>query len=372
MQQLQVQLTSRRPATARLASVALLSILSSLACGDARAEPEAPAGPPDALAAARSLFAEALRDENARRFDVALDKFRRVRGVRDTAAIEYRIGSCLEGLHEAATAYGAYQSAVAIGRGDPAMADVVAAARLRLDELSRHVARLKLSLPQSAPTDLEVRVDGTYVPRDAMTEPLALEPGPHVVVATSKSSAAFRSEITLPEGGQASLTPTGTAVSETAGADAATAGAMTRPDDHGPARGGGARRTAGTIAVATGGGLLVGSLVALLLRNADIASLDRSCPAGQCPTGSNQSELESTRGRALAEGPIAATLAATGGAAAGVGLYLLLGRRPRPPVGARASSTGPLPPFASVGTASWVLSPSLVRDGMAAGVTGSF
>src|ERR1700733_8556393 len=63
------------------------------------------------LAAARALFAEALRDEEASRFPEALEKFRRVRAVRDTAAVEYRIGSCYEGLGRRAAAYDAFRRA---------------------------------------------------------------------------------------------------------------------------------------------------------------------------------------------------------------------------------------------------------------------
>src|ERR1019366_8707267 len=66
---------------------------------------------PDPLVAARALFAEALQDEEAGRFAVALEKFERVRAVRDTASIEYRIASCHEGLGEPAEAYRAYDAA---------------------------------------------------------------------------------------------------------------------------------------------------------------------------------------------------------------------------------------------------------------------
>jgi hypothetical protein len=47
---------------------------------------------------ARALFAEALSDQEAGRTAMALEKYRRVAEVRDTAQVEYRIGTCLEGL----------------------------------------------------------------------------------------------------------------------------------------------------------------------------------------------------------------------------------------------------------------------------------
>jgi hypothetical protein len=64
--------------------------------------------------------------------------------------------------------------------------------------------------------------------------------------------------------------------------------------------------------------------VTLWLRHDDIASLEHTCPNGNCPPGSNPNELGSIRSRAVAEGPIAAALAASGLAAALVGGYLLL------------------------------------------------
>jgi hypothetical protein len=335
---------------------AALSLLTVASARDARGqEPVAPADP---LAAARTLFADALRDENAGHFDVALDKFRRVRAVKDTAAIEYRIGSCLEGLRETAGAYGAYRASVTLGRGDASMADVVSAARTRIDALSHHVALLRLSLPDPTPRDLEVRIDGTRVPRDELVDPLALEPGTHVVSATSAESAPFRSEITLPEGGQATLTPT---VAPARGSPSALADAGEEPALGAPGSPVDGRRTAGVIALAGGGGLLVGSLITLLLRDADVASLDRSCPSGQCPPGASVSGLESTRDRALAEGPVAAALAASGAVAAGVGLYLLLGGRTTTRTTGRAASSS-----------AWMLLPSLRRGGAGADVSRAF
>ena len=92
---------------------------------------------PDPLAAARALFADALHDEEAGRFADALEKFERVRAVRDTASIEYRIGSCYEGLGQPAPAFRAYLAAQALGASDPQGADVSRAASDRLDALGR-------------------------------------------------------------------------------------------------------------------------------------------------------------------------------------------------------------------------------------------
>src|SRR5579859_4223112 len=168
----------------------------------ARAQPPGPAAP-DALAGARALFAEALRDEEAGRFGEALEKFERVRAVRDTASIEYRIGSCYEGLGQPVPAYRAYLSAQTLGAGDPQAADVSHAAAVRSDALARKLARLTLIMPNPAPTDAEVRIDDGVV---ATADPIPLAPGRHVVAATASGAVPFRSEIALAVGAQVALT----------------------------------------------------------------------------------------------------------------------------------------------------------------------
>jgi hypothetical protein len=93
----------------------------------------------------------------------------------------------------------------------------------------------------------------------------------------------------------------------------------------------------GWVGIAGGGALLATSAVLLALRGSDIASLHRDCPGDVCPPGSNRSELESTRDRALIEGPLGFAIGAAGLVTAGAAAYLLLSRRP----------SGPIPPSAA-------------------------
>jgi hypothetical protein len=277
----------------------------------------------DRLAAGRALFAEALHDQQAGRFAEAAAKFRQVRDVRDTAPVEYRIGTCEEGLGDPAQAFEAYRQAVALGQGDAASADVVTAAGERMRVLGKQVARLSLVLSPGAPADAEVQVDGVPVPAAALREPLALDPGAHVVTARGPGAVPFRSEIMIPSGSQMALT-----IALDSSAAQAPVG-----DRLSPASTGAGRRTAGWITVGAGG-VLVGVAAALLVsRHLDIASLDRACPQGLCPPGANEPDLESTRQRALSEGPAAVAFGAAGVASAAVGAWLLLGGRggtPRP------------------------------------------
>jgi len=273
--------------------------------------PPAAAGSDD-LAAARALFTDALQDEQAGRFDAALGEFERVRAVRDTASIEFRIASCLEGLGEPAPAYGAYRRARALGGQDPQSADVSRAASERLDALGRHIALLTLVLPDPASAGLAVRVDGVGFDL-AGAESVPLPPGRHVVSATSPGATPFRAEIVLAEGAQIALT-------------------VNLPPERSPAAepvratGGRSLARAGWWTIGGGAAFVAASAVLLVVRQEDIDALNRACPGGACRPGADANDLESTRSRALAEGPIAAACGVAGAAAIGVGLYLVLAK----------------------------------------------
>ncbi len=281
-------------ATASLACTALAASVAS-------AQVPVPADP-DPIAAARALFAQALGDEEAGRFALALDEFQRVRSVRDTAAVEYRIGSCYEGLGQPAPAFRAYLAAQALGASDPLATDVSQAAADRLDVLGNQVARLTLTMPSPTPPSPEVRVDDGVV---ETAGPIALAPGRHVVTATAAGAVPFRSEIALTAGAQVSLTVALEPVPPRA------IEPTPEKDPLAPAR---------WLLVGGGAALVATSAVLLVVRHDEIADLNRTCPSGLCPIGANEQELESTRHRAQVFGPaaVACGVAGIGLAAAGI------------------------------------------------------
>jgi len=114
------------------------------------------------------------------------------------------------------------------------------------------------------------------------------------------------------------------------------------------------RRTAGFFLAGGGTALAAAAIVLLVAREDDIAALDRACPTTVCPPGTNAGSIESTRDRALVEGPLAATLAGAGAALVGLGAYLVLS--------ARAAQD---PPATAVG-------PLVARDAWGLRVMGSF
>jgi hypothetical protein len=266
---------------------------AALAASVASAQVPAPADP-DPIAAARALFAQALGYEQAGR----------VRAVRDTAAVEYRIGSCYEGLGQPAPAFRAYLAAQALGASDPLATDVSQAAADRLDALGKQVARLTLTMPSPAPPSPEVRVDDRVVETGG---PIALAPGRHVVTATAAGAIPFRSEIALTAGTQVSLTVALDPVSPPRAIEP-----MPERDPLAPAR---------WLVVGGGVALVATSAVLLIVRHDDIADLNRACPGGACPSSANKQDLESTLHRAQVYGPVGVACGVAGIGLAAAGVY---------------------------------------------------
>lgn len=291
-----------------------------LASAAAWAQPNA-APSNDALAAARALFGEALRAEEAGDFAEALEKFQQVRAVRDTASIEYRIGTCYEGLGDLVLAFRAYSAAGALGTSDPQTEGVSRAASERRAALAKRVGQLTLTMPSPARSDVEVKVDGVSV---TPAGPIALTAGHHVVLATAPGAIPYRSEIALAEGAEVALsvildpqpppppTPPLTAPPATPIAPPPT-------ETH-------ALSPAPWFMIGGGGALIVGASLLLVVRQNDITRLDAACPGGTCPPGSNEGDLKSTQNRALVEGPAALACGLAGIALAAGGIYWVVGQ----------------------------------------------
>jgi hypothetical protein len=290
-------------------------------------------GTEDELAAARSLFADAFRDEEAKRFADALDKFQRVRAVRDTAQVEYRIGSCYEGLHRPAAAYVAYRQATVLAQDELRSADVVGAALDRLHALAKRLGWLSLTLPAGAPQDVQVRVDDAVVPASGLREGIVLEPGLHVVTATATDTAPFRSSIVLSEGAHVALTislaplpATPPAAPREAPREApkvepAPPTPEERPQPHGTSA------TAGWVTLGGGLALVAGSAAAAIACGIEVSTLNTACPGGNCgvPMASQEARDDlARRNRAFTEESLAIALGAAGLVAGGIGAYLVL------------------------------------------------
>lgn len=307
--------------------------LALLAGSLARTAPAAAQSAED-LDAARKVFTDAVTDEDAKRYDTALEKFRRVAAVKDTANVRYRIASCLEALGRRAEALTNYEAAVKLGEQEKAAPDVMRAARDHAAELDRVIPRLSIVLPADAPAATEVRVDDAPVDRAALGPGLPLDVGHHTIRATAPGDAPFETAVTLPEGGHVSIGVTLTP------ANAPPAGPPAGQGQVGPsgAPGGGEQNppvtphpshTAAWIAIGVGGALAVGSVVSFVLRQSNIATMNNDCPSTDsqgrlvCNAGT-QNAVNSAHDAAQWQGPLGIGLAAGAVVGIGLGTWLLV------------------------------------------------
>ena len=291
------------------------------------------------LTAARNLFAEALRDEDAKRYDLALEKYRRVQAVRDTAPIRYRIGSCHEGLGQLAQALAAYRASIELGQKDKGQEEVARAARGRIDAIWKRVPQLTLVVQGRPLEEVTVRLDDRVVSAQALREPVYVDPGEHVITATAPGAAPFRTTVFLPERGRVSISvpleasssnPVSTPVPATGddrGNPPAPSGGPSSMGDEGRSSAGQQRLFAG-IGMGVGAAAMVAGGIFLGLRASEIGYLNRECAAG-CPP-EKVDELNAARDRALTYGPLGGALLAGGAVAVGVSAYFFFTAKDAP------------------------------------------
>jgi len=317
---------TRRERTVRAALSLAVVAAAALHCVPSRAQAE------DELAAARKLFTEAVADQDARHYDAALEKFRRVAAVRNTANVRYRIASCLEGLGRLAEALGGYQEAARLGEADRSAAEVVRAASERAGQLDRVVPRLVLVVPADAPPGTEVRVDDTLIGAAALADALPVDPGHHTIAATAPGDLPFRTGVTLAEGSRVSISVTLLPATSPPPLDASTPDAPASvgvPPPPTPETPVGHGAPAGAwVAFGLGGAFAAGAIVSLVLREDNLHTLDHDCaPAGSgkvsCPQ-SLSGPVDAASNAARVEGPLGIGLAAGAAVAAGVGVWLLV------------------------------------------------
>jgi hypothetical protein len=321
----------------------VLAVVALGAVG-AFAAPAALAQTDTELVAARKTFSEAVGDENAKRYDAALDKFRRVAAVKETANVRYRIASCLEALGRRAEALTSYEAAVKLGDGEKAAADVMRAASARAAALDRVVPRLSIVVPDTAPAGTEVRVDDVPVEKNALDGALPLDPGHHTIAAAAPGRVSYQTGVTLPEGARVSITvdlapiptassapTTSTSTSISSPTTSPTSTSMSSPGSGPPPppQHDTARRStpaAAYVFLGLGGMLAAGSVVSFVMRQSNLNTLNDDCKTVSsglsCPQ-SKAGEVNDAQRGAQIEGPLGIGLAAGAVAATGAGIWMI-------------------------------------------------
>jgi hypothetical protein len=149
------------------------------------------------LRAARQLFADAEKDEDAGHWSDALDKLRHVAGVKLTAGVRYHMALCEEHLGHLANALDDFTAADSQARADGA-GDVLRLVGTQLVDLGPRVPRLTVHvIPASAPA--MVKLDGVAIAPALVGTAILLDPGAHSLEAAAPGYVAATTTVTLKE-----------------------------------------------------------------------------------------------------------------------------------------------------------------------------
>jgi len=303
------------------------------------------------LQRARELFQEAYKDEQEKRYDVALEKFRQVAQVKESAQVRYRIASVLESMNRLREARDAYRACAAMKASlppkDAPVADACAEKALAVD---KRVPKLVVTISgDNPPADARVTVDGAPVPAG---RPVEQDPGEHTVQATATGMKPFEQKVTLPDNGSS--------IPATVSFEPAGTGIVERPVE--PKK---PSKTLGYIALGAGGVLLVTGIILLVAREGAIDDIKSACPEQNNCNPNNRSTVEDKTDTANLFLPLGIGFSVVGAAVAGFGVYTIV-KKP-------SSPADPQPQPAQGSTTSRIeVGPRYVRGGGMLGLSGTF
>lgn len=139
--------------------------------------------------AAEKLFDEGHALLGQHRWAEACDKLAASEALAPAGGTELNLGECFDKLGKTASAWGAYRKAAARARAAHATA-AEAIANQRAAALEPKLRRVVVRVTSPA-DDLAVRVDDTWVARDAWGEGLPVDPGTHTVTAKRPGFVSF-------------------------------------------------------------------------------------------------------------------------------------------------------------------------------------
>ena len=280
------------------------------------------------VAAARKLFADAAKDEEKGDLVEALEKFRRVQGVKDTPAVRFRIASCQEKLGRLGEAIQTYRSIATLAGAEPSQAEIVRASEDKARDVEKRLPALTLTLSAKAPPDAVVELDGKPVEAASLGRPVSVDVGKHRVAGHGTGATPFETEVTLPAGARFALTvPLDAAPKEVP--------PPVLPPPPPPST----TPVLGWALVGGGAAFIAAGGVTWLVRQSAIDTVKKDCPNNRCPE-STRAEVTSAKSRAQTMVPLTIGLEVVGLAAVGTGIYFLT--RPS----AAEAPAAPAPPAA--------------------------
>lgn len=172
--------------------------VAAVLCGVlfASAPPARAAGDSDAnAAAAESLFQEARKLMDARKYSEACPKFAASQKAAPAIGTLLNLADCYERNNQLASAWVRFHEAIALAQR-LGRANREQTAKERADKLEPRLIKLSILARASG---LEVKLDGTAIDPAALGTPIPVDPGKHTVEATAKGKKAFTKEIEVSE-----------------------------------------------------------------------------------------------------------------------------------------------------------------------------
>lgn len=187
-----------RVAVMAFASYARRAIAAAVvSCGVVLAGRAAAAPTASDLQAARELFAQAEKDEDAGRWQDALEALRRVAQVKLTAGVRYHIALCEEHLGQLVGALADYEVAQTQARAEHAQ-DVLRLVGKQVATLNSRVPSLTIHVVPELP-DERVWLDGQPLAHTMVGVAMPVDPGVHRIEATAPQRPTSTATITLHE-----------------------------------------------------------------------------------------------------------------------------------------------------------------------------
>ena len=270
---------------------------------------------PPSVAQARTLFNEALKDEEAGRFADAATKLARVQSFRDTSPVRYQIAKCTEGLGKFAKARELYLRSVD-GTQIPSAEDpsVSTASREQAMRLSSHIGYVRIDGPAMQENEHLVGVDDEDWAGAGLRE---VDPGTHEL------------RIQTDDGKSRTVGFTATAMNTTSvklfpvKEPVVAAAPVVAPVAPAAETDRGRPSPLAWVGLGVGGAFLAGGIVSLVVRENEIASITARCPGDRCPSSAHD-DVEGERSRAHVLLPVGVGAVALGGLGLGAGAGLLL------------------------------------------------
>lgn len=318
-------------------------------------ESEAFAQTEQELQQARELFQEAFKDEQEKRYEVALEKFRRVAQVKESAQVRYRIAAVLEAMNRLRESRDAYRACAAMKSSlppkDQAVADACAEKALAVD---KKVPKLVVTISgENPPADARITVDGAPVPTG---RPVEQDPGEHTVQGTASGMKPFEQKVTLPDNGSQ--------IPATVAFESDKPPVVEDPDKGKKGNGGG--KAIGWIALGGGAALMVAGVALLVVREGVIDDINAMCPDTSNCNPVNKPAYDDKADTANLYLPLGVGLTAVGALAAGFGVYTVFIKKSPPP------SDPQQQPSQGSATSRIDIGPRYVRGGAMFGLTGTF